>query len=347
MASARRRYISEEKRDSADQQIKNLQREVSYDLKDFTIGYLNQEFNNGLFYIPEYQRRFVWRQPQRAKFIESVLLGLPVPFVFVAEMDDGRLEIVDGAQRIQTLESFASGDLKLSKLERLTELNGFRFADLPRRQQNKFHTKALRVIVLSEATTPEIRKEIFDRINTTGERARGSEIRPGAHAGQFMDFVRECANDPLFRKLCPISQSMLKRREDEELILRFFAYSDRYLEFKHDVDKFLEQYVQDVKDNFDKERLKSEFDRTMKFVQKYFPHGFAKTNSAKTTPRVRFEAIAVGVNLALREEPSLRPNDLGWMNSSEFEEHVTTHASNSLPRLKGRVEFVRDKLLES
>ena len=82
------------------------------------------------------------------------------------------------------------------------------------------------------------------------------------------------------------------------------------------------------------------------FVKKFFPFGFAKSSGAKTTPRVRFEAISVGVTLALRTDPALIPSSVSeWIESPEFEKETTTHASNSQPRLKSRVEFVRDRLL--
>ena len=85
----------------------------------------------------------------------------------------------------------------------------------------------------------------------------------------------------------------------------------------------------------------------MDFVSQYFPYGFAKGRTAKSTPRVRFEAIAVGVNLALRRNPDLVPSTPieDWIDSDEFKEETTTHASNSGPRLKSRVEYVRNRLL--
>ena len=96
---------------AAEAQMRDLQRDVDYDTKDFTIDYIIQEFQKGTFYIPKYQRKFVWDDKRRRRFIESALLGLPIPFLFLAEMEDGLLEIVDGAQRIQTLEQFVNDDL--------------------------------------------------------------------------------------------------------------------------------------------------------------------------------------------------------------------------------------------
>jgi hypothetical protein len=346
---AKRQHIdlfTDAKRAAAEAEIKAKQREIKYDLRDFTIDYIVREYREGLFFSPDYQREFVWDGKRQCRFIESVLLGLPLPMMFVADLDDGRLEIVDGVQRIETLEKFRNDDLTLANLDRLPTLNGSKFSDLPESQQRKFGTKALRVVVLEDATTPDTRQEIFDRINTSPLRARGAEIRRGAQAGPFADFIQECATNPLFLRLCPISKMLIARRENEELVMRFFAYSDHYKEFKHDVDKFLTAYAKENRDNFDANLMKMEFDRMLDFVSRYFPYGFAKNVGHKTTPRVRFEAISVGVNLALRKRPQLVPALVTeWLNSDEFNRQVTTHASNSGPRLRGRVEYVRNQLL--
>ena len=99
---------------AASKQIKYLQAEVKYDTRDFVVGYIVEQFRIDYFYIPDYQREYIWRDHHRRRFIESVLLGLPIPMMFVAEIeDDGRLEVVDGAQRIQTLESVSYTHLTL------------------------------------------------------------------------------------------------------------------------------------------------------------------------------------------------------------------------------------------
>jgi hypothetical protein len=338
--------IGEAERQEAETEIRTKQHEVRYDLRDFTIDYIVAKFRDSFFYVPPYQREFIWTVANKCRFVESIILGLPIPMMFVADMEDGRLEIVDGAQRIQTLEEFTNSDLQLEGLLRLPSLNGFKFSDLPLAQQRKLGTKALRVVVLEDSTSAELRQEVFDRVNTSGMRARASEIRRGALTGPFMDFVKELAHDKRFMSLCPISGRTRMRREDEELVLRFLAYSERYKDFRHDVDLFLDRFARDHRTDFNGERFRREFTRTMEFVERHFPNGFAKTSDAQSTPRVRFEAIAVGTNLALRSKPDLCPtNVVAWLRSTEFEVHTTTHASNSGPRLRGRIEYVRDQLL--
>lgn len=340
--------ITDAKKKKVEEEVKLKQSEVKYDLRDFTVAFLVQEFNNDLFYIPHYQREFVWRNPNKCRFIESVLLGLPIPMMFVAEMSNGLLEIVDGAQRIQTLEQFKSNELKLSGLNELKSLNGFRYNDLPSFLQRKFNNKPLRIVVLEESTSVETRQEIFHRVNTSGVKASGSEIRRGSYQGRFMKFITKCSKEELLKKLCPVGVALEKRYEYEELVLRFFAYSDCYKSFRHDVDLFLTNYLRTHLDEFDSRLKKKEFTRMLKFVEKYFPYGFAKNPNANSTPRVRFEAISVGVNLALRENPRIKPGNIkAWLESDRFLEETTTHASNSRPRLIRRVEFVRDSLLSS
>lgn len=345
------RVITAAQQAAAEKQIKLKQQDVKYDQRDFTIKHIISDFQDGLFYIPDYQRKKgIWPIKDQQRFIESVLLGLPIPFMFVAQVKDGPLEIVDGVQRISTLESFINNDLVLDDLTHLPELNSFKFSDLPVSRQIKFGTRALRMIVLDESTTAKTRQEIFDRVNTAGQPANSQEVRRGAMPGKFMTFLKDCAEDAQFTRLCPMSKQLTNRREGEELVLRFFAYSDRYQDFKHDVDEFLDQFVADHQKEFDKKRMLSEFHRMLEFVERHFANGFAKAQNSKATPRVRFEAIAVGVNLALREKPELAAEiAAAWQfeDDEEFKTQTTTHASNSGPRLAARVQFVRDRLLES
>lgn len=331
----------------AEEQIKNLRKEVDYDTRDYSIDFLVQQYKDDEFFIPaEYQRQFIWDTQNKNRFIESILLGLPIPFMFFSDTDDGRCEIIDGAQRTCTLEEFVNDDLTLTGLNKLTALNGFSYSDLPEYYKRKFNKTTMRIIVLSDSTTVEIRKEIFNRINTTGRSANPSEIRRGTYSGPFMNFLMDCTKNPLFIKTCPVSETNKKRYEDLELVLRFFAFLNYSDKFHHDVNKFLDEYVETVSDNFDRNSFMNEFTQMLSFVDKYFENGFRKSSKSKSTPRVRFEAISVGVALALRENSDLVPESMEWLNSEEFKMHTTTHASNSPKRVNGRIGFVKKMLLE-
>ena len=330
----------------AEAQMQSLQKQVEYDTKDYTLELLLDKFKKGDFFIPKYQRQFVWKPKNKTLFIESVLLGLPIPFMFFAGCDDGRLEIIDGAQRMQTIQEFVSGKLKLTKLPKLKLLEGFKFSDLSPATQRKFLNRTFRVVVLDEKTTADVRQDLFNRINTSGVKATDSEIRRGSYPGPLTSFIEECCKNADFISLCPISRGKAVRQERFELVLRFFAYLYNYEEFVHDVYQFLDDFLSNNLNSFDEEQYKQDYLNMLAFVKKNFIHGFAKSKNSTSTPRVRFEAIAVGVALALRECPDLCVTNVDWLKSDEFQEHTTSDASNNQGKLKARIEYVRDKLLE-
>lgn len=337
-----------EMKKKAEEQIKSLRKEIDYTTRDYSIDFLVQKFREDEFYIPdEYQRQFIWDDDKKSLFIESVLLGLPIPLMFFSDTEDGRCEIIDGAQRTQSLEAFMSNDLVLTNLKKLDLLLGFKYDDIPEYFKKKFDKTNIRVVVLSDETTLDIRQEIFTRINTSGVKANPIEVRRGQFMQtDFMRFIKECSEDNIFLKLCPLSETLKKRYEGQELVLRFFAYLNNYKNFEHRVDQFIDDYVDYNKDKFDRDKYLREFKGMLCFVDKNFPYGFAKSKNAKSTPRVRFEAIAVGVALALRENEKLIVDNVDWLDSDEFRVHTTSHASNSSNRVTGRIEYVRDMLLE-
>lgn len=330
----------------AEQQIKEMQRQIDYDTKDYTIEFIVKKFEDEQFVIPEYQRQFIWPEKNRALFVESVLLGLPIPFMFFVNCESGKMEIIDGAQRVQTLHKFVNNQLKLTNLKKLTNLNKFKFNDLPEARQLKFLDRTLRVIALEEDTPNEVRQDLFNRINTTGLKANDSEVRRGSYPGKLTDFIEQCTKNEMFINLCPLSQTQEIRYERFEFILRFFAYLNNYLNFDHSVNTFLDEYLINNLSSFDEEVFKNEFEAMLSFVEKYFPNGFAKTPTSKSTPRVRFEAIAIGVGLALRKNPQLTVTNVNWLESDEFKVHTTSDASNNQGKLASRVEYVREQLLK-
>ena len=132
------------------------------------------------------------------------------------------------------------------------------------------------------------------------------------------------------------------------MALRFFAYSNSYQNFKHDVAPFLDEYLRDNRDTFNADELSRRFTKVVEFADKYLsPYYFAKKAFGVTTPRVRFEALSVGIHLALKKNPQLEPTDLSWIDSDDFKELTTSDASNNPGRLRARVEYVRDQLLKN
>ncbi|OQX25951.1 MAG: hypothetical protein BWK80_12950 [Desulfobacteraceae bacterium IS3] len=159
--------------EKAEEQIEIEMKNVDYDTREFTTEYLVDKYLEGIdnetneLYVPEYQREFIWSCQRQSRFIESLILGLPITPFFAAEIPDaGRLEIVDGSHRIRTLSAFLKNELCLTGLTKLTHLNGFKFYDFPLSHQRRFKNIPVIMIILSSKATSEVRKDMFDRINT-------------------------------------------------------------------------------------------------------------------------------------------------------------------------------------
>ena len=340
-------------------QIAELQKITDYEIREWPIEVLVEKFTSGRetdtseIFIPDYQREMVWSAKQQSRFIESILIRLPVPFIFAADVGSGdragTLEIIDGSQRLRTLDNFLSDRLHLQDLVRLTAANGMRFSDFGKPRQLRFKRSTIRVIELTEQADEQARREMFDRLNSGGSKLTSMEIRRGVEDGPFMKMITEWAGKDIFKEMVPLSDRNAKRKEYEELALRYFAYANNYKAFQKSVDQFLTDYLKDRNKNAtpaELETMSGEFERALQFVQQHFPNGF-KRKDHKTVPRIRFEAIAVGATLALREQPGLQPaNIAAWLDSPQFIKHTRSDASNSRPKLINRIHYVRDHLLD-
>jgi len=353
--------ITDEQREAAEAEIREKQKIVDYDTKEYPVEVLVQKYRDGLnedineLYIPDYQREMIWEDSRQSKFIESIMLGLPIPYIFVADLrpkddddsdDEARLEIVDGTQRIRTLDRFINNELKLCELDKLQKLNDFKFKDLPLARRRRFNRATIRMIVLTDKADEETRRDLFERINTGSVELNDMEKRRGISPGPFVNLLEELAKDPKFRKLCPFSKTLVNKREPEEFVLRFFAYLNNYNKFERRVNLFLNEYLEKYNHTgIDREAMRNEFHAMLNFVEQYLPNGFSKKEGHVKTPRIRFEAISVGVALAVREKSDLKPKSINWLDSPEFKDYTTSDASNSRPKVIKRIEYVRDQLL--
>lgn len=335
--------------------VEDARNEIRYLVTDYPVDTLIRRYkeknpSEGDIYIPDYQRTLQWDDERKSYFIESLILRIPVPPVFFYEVG-GSLELVDGSQRIRTLVGFTNDDFKLTGLEKLDALNGLKFSEIPAVIRKRFLNSPIRSFVLEEGTDQSARIELFRRVNTSSKQLSEAEIRKGAYQGPFLKLVLECSNRRVFVDMVPGKGSRGNQNpesERQELVTRFFIYSDRYRDFTHDVRKFLDRHFREFNANLTEAELAAksdEFDTVMNFINSASPRAFFRPGNTKQVPRVRFEAVSVGVCLALRERPDLEPGSFDWLDDPDFVQMIRTDASNSGPRLRSRVEFVRDKLL--
>ncbi len=343
---------------AAEAQIVEESKRIEFFLTEYSVELLAQKMDNGDFEIPGYQREFTWEDSRKSRFIESLLMGLPIPFLFFWESPaTGKLEIVDGSQRLRTIRDFILKGFVLGPLDELTELEGLSFDDLPESRQRKIKNRSIRGIVLNEHADEQARFDLFERINTGSKVANKAEVRRGALGGRFLDLVIELAVDRVFVELAPLPEKSVQLREREELVTRFFAYSDGLDGYRDRVSEFLFAYAKKMNEEFAKnpalvDEYRRRFKDTLEFIKRVFPFGFRRTADGTATPRARFEAIAIGSYLALKEDPSLADpeSDVSvqdWISSVAFSEVTGSDGANAIRRLRGRIEFVRSRLTGS
>jgi len=201
---------------------------------------------------PEYQRRLVWDDQKRSLFIESLLLNVPIPPVFLYEWDLSRYEVMDGQQRLNSIVDFYANRFALRGLEKWSELNGSRYGELPETLQRGLDRRRISVTVLLVGGTTDggpdkgdVRKLVFERLNTGGQHLNAQELRNCLYAGSFNEMLIALSHEPLFTSVWDIppydqhvdrhgnvdeslrTNPLYRRMIDCELVLRFFAFRKR------------------------------------------------------------------------------------------------------------------------
>lgn len=327
-------------------QIRQTQNSIKYDLRSYSIDMLIRKFRYEEFYIPRYQRSFVWNSKNQSLFIESIIMGLPTSLFIMVQTSDGRLEIIDGVQRIKTIEAYTNGDLTLKNLESITALNNTKFIDLPISQQRKFLSRSINLIILSDETSIEDRMEIFKRMNIGLTLRNSNELRNRLYEGAFLDFVKELAEINLFNEILHTSNFMKIRNEREDFIIKFFALSDNLENYKKDMNSFLSEFLALNKNDFNREKFEEEFRNTLIFIHQNFRNFIVHRHKEKL-PMNSLQNIFVGVNLALKENTNLDSYNIDWIFSEHFIQISRFHAVQSPKRIKESINFVKNELLKN
>ena len=264
-----------------DEQIK----EIKITSLDISFNELADMYKDGELIInPDYQRLFRWDIGKQSRFIESLLLEMPIPPIYVIEIDDGKYELIDGLQRISTylcfrgilnspdsdplndediedIEDFidesdseyignAQNNFKLEDCDIVQELNGLTFSELPINLKIKAKRCFVRMEVLRKGINPTLKYHMFKRLNTGGEKLSAQEIRNCSIRlidSQFINFINSLSsNTDFLSTIKHISKIKLQKKYAEELVLRFFAIKNDCEAFTHHIDEFLTNYMEKV-----------------------------------------------------------------------------------------------------
>ena len=227
---------------------------ISTQPADYPLGVLRKKYKNGEIVIPRFRREFVWTIPQASKLVESFIMGLPVPPLYLyGVVDDDKLQVADGVQRLLVISAFIDGqvpggnhEFRLRGMHERSELYGKTFADFAPNVQAKFKNSILRCVIIRQwdaADGGDSVYQVFSRLNTGSMALNPQEIRNCIYDGPFLDMIKYLNTDEKWRKICgkPFPD---KRKKDEELILRYMALFHGGNDYKKPMTGFLNNFVQ-------------------------------------------------------------------------------------------------------
>lgn len=339
--------------------------------------------NNELDIEPDYQRLFRWSEGQQSRFIESLILEMPVPPIFVIQEETGKYQLIDGLQRISSYlhlrGKLDTGDVpidnKVKMGEKLTlvdcdivpELNGKTFEDLPAATQIRLKRSFISVEAVQATSDPHFKYHMFKRLNVGGNRLTEQQVRNCAIRmldKTFPDMIVALSSDPSFVTCTDgLTNERILSAVNEELVLKFFAFKNKREDFKHLVGDFLTEYMEHVSDpahelSFDYPQETEVFKKTFDVLASSLAErAFAQPNKARTAisagfSMYHFESITMGLQPVLSK---LSPSDLPQMEklkdvltgiklAPEFIALTTGGGKNSPGPLAARISYVEKGL---
>lgn len=282
---------------------------------DFDVEGLVRRLKKGDIYVPDFQRNFVWSHRESSQFIESLLLGLPVPGVFLAK-DRGsqKLMIIDGQQRLKSLEFFYGGYFKpdpkqkkqqvFSLIQVQPQFAGKTFAVLEEDDRRQLDNSVIHATIIKQESPDEEEDSslfyVFGRLNSGGRKVTAQEIRTAVYGGPLIDLLENLNANPTWRTLFGKESARLK---DRELILRFLALLSRPEKYERPMEEFLNKFCRKHR-NGPLEYLQTAaaiFQNTVETINRALgPAAFRPTRSMNAAV---FDSIAVAIARRLEIGP--------------------------------------------
>jgi hypothetical protein len=175
---------------------------------------------------PHFQRKYVWKDDLASRLIESILLNVPIPPCYLSQNEDFEYDVIDGQQRLYSMYRFLENQFALTDLRVLTELNGKRFFELPEKTRRQVETHTVRCVLITRDSDPDIKFEVFERLNSNTVPLNAQELRNCEFRGALNDLLGEVVEYPPWLEILGRKAPDIRMR-DEELALRFFAFHTR------------------------------------------------------------------------------------------------------------------------
>lgn len=248
---------------------------------------------------PEYQRKHRWTDDNSSRLIESLILNIPIPFIYISQdidvdeevnTEESRFSVIDGQQRLTAIFNFFENNYELQGLEVLTILNGAKYSDLPSFLIRRLEERSIRCLRIDSTVDPQVKYDIFERLNSGSVKLESQELRNATCRGPFKELIKTLSKNEMFVAACKLmpDSARVQKMEDEELVLRFFAinYNSSYMGYKSKFKKFLTDKMVD----FNK-FSQSELDEMARIFNKTF---LAIRDSNITLPFAKYKVDSSG-----------------------------------------------------
>lgn len=347
-------------------------RKIVWQAKDFSIREFASMLQDGdLDLQPEYQRKYVATPKIASKLIESVIMDVPIPVIYLAEEQDGTYSVIDGQQRLTSFLSFINGKypdgniFKLTGLKVYKELNRKTFAELEREHQNKIRKTTLHTIVIKKESNEDVKFEIFERLNTGSIKLNEDEIRNTVYRGNYIKLLAELEQNETFHNVVK-KDNYKKRMIYRGMILRFFAISEKsYLNYQPSMKQFCNKELRDNRYLTDEKakEYRNRFNDCIDLVKivfgetafrRYIPSDKEREQGNWTTTRINMALYDIQMcgfvnyskNEVLRNADFIREAMIELMiNNREFIDSILIQTSNK-DVLKKRYKIWFEKLEE-
>lgn len=232
---------------------------------------------------PEYQRKHRWDDETSSRLIESLILNIPIPFIYISQdvdvdeevdSESSRFSVIDGQQRLTAIYNFFENKYQLQGLEVLDKLNGSYNKDLPPFLIRRLEERSIRCLRIDSTLDPQVKYDIFERLNSGSVKLESQELRNATCRGPFKDLIKELSKNRDFIDACKLTpdSSRVKKMEDEELVLRFFSinFRDSYKEYRGKFKNFLTVKMNEFNQNSAEEldEMKNLFNKTFEEIKK-------------------------------------------------------------------------------
>lgn len=326
--------------------------------------YLRQKDKGKIITQPDFQRNLVWKDRSKSKFIESILLNFPIPFIYLNEVlekrgttAESKYMIIDGLQRTSTLESFYKNEFRLSDLDAIPQYNNLLYEDLPEILQSKFENKKLNIFVLKPSTPMEVIYDLFNRINTGGTQLNRQEVRNCIYIGKSTKLLKELSEKSYFKKAISEGVSAI-RMKDRELILRYISF--RYFDFQQTYDgnlsSFIEKAMKEINmwDDNQIADLSYEFKRVMEWTFEIWGENNFRMPTERTRGTINmaiFETVCYFVSrtsddFMRKNKKRLKMNYSKLISNPTYNDAVT-RSTNSKIRVIDRFNLVEEILKDN